>query len=130
MVLLYMFSGAVIEVAKMQGYCYYLEVSGKFDTRELTSGTKYEVVFLVKVEDTMTKWDDPAKVQLMVPDKGLQEREVQFVDLIKNEWIDIQAGVFEAWPHKEKIAFYLYQHNSSVKKTGLVVKGVIIRPLD
>ncbi|CAH2046376.1 unnamed protein product [Thlaspi arvense] len=116
-----------IEVAKMRE-CPYLDVCGKLDTKELTSGTKYEVVFVVKVEDTMSRWDYPAKVQLMVPDKELQERELQFVDLIKNEWVDIQAGVFVAQPHKEKVAFCLYQHNADKKMTGLQVKGAIVRP--
>ncbi|CAH8278274.1 unnamed protein product, partial [Arabidopsis lyrata] len=86
------------EVAKMQRN-YYLEVSGFCQTEILTTGTKYEVVFVVKVEDTMSRWDVPAKVQLMVPySNELQERELQFVDLIRNEWVDIQAGVFVAQP--------------------------------
>lgn len=125
-----MFSGAVIEVAKMQEHCYYLDVSGKFNASELTSGTRYEVVFVVKVEDTMTRWDYPTKVELEVPDNEPQKQELQFVDLIKNEWINIQAGVFEARPHKKDIAFYLYQTKSGVRMTGLVVKGVIIRPVE
>lgn len=124
-----MFSEAAIEVAKMKR-CYYLEVSGKLDTKELTLGARYEVVFVVKVEDTMTRWANPATVQLMVPDNDLQEREFQFIDLIKNEWIYIQVGVFEARPHKEKIAFYLYQHQSDVRMTGLLVKGAIVRPME
>lgn len=78
----------------------------------------------------MSRWDNPATVQLMVPEKDLQERELQFVDQVKNEWIDIQAGVFEARPHKEKIAFYLYQHKSDVRMTGLLVKGAIVRPME
>lgn len=122
-------SEAAIEVAKMKR-CYYLEVCGKFDTKELIYGTRYEVVFVVKVEDTMTRWNNPATAQLMVPDNSLQEREFQFVDLIKNEWIEIQAGVFDAQPHKEKIAFYLYQHQSNIRMTGLLVRGAIIRPLE
>ncbi|ESQ44778.1 hypothetical protein EUTSA_v10003371mg [Eutrema salsugineum] len=118
-----------IEVAKMKR-CYYLEVCGKFDTKELIYGTRYEVVFVVKVEETMTRWDNPATAQLMVPDNGLQEREFQFIDLVRNEWIDIQAGVFDAQLHKEKIAFYLYQHQSNIRMTGLLVKGAIIRPME
>ncbi|VVB07974.1 unnamed protein product [Arabis nemorensis] len=121
-------SEEAIKVAKMRE-CYYLEVKGTFDTKNLTSGTRYEVVFVVKIEDTMSIWDDPAKVQLMVPEKELQERELQFVDLTKNEWVEIQAGVFDAQPHKAQMEFYLYQHDSKKKKTGLVVKGAIIRPL-
>ncbi|CAN6801832.1 hypothetical protein Bca4012_076264 [Brassica carinata] len=120
---------AAIEVAKMKR-CYYLEVCGKFDTKELIYGTRYEVVFVVRVEDTMTRWNNPATAQLMVPDNSLQEREFQFIDLIKNEWIEIQAGVFDAQPHKEKIAFFLYQHQSNIRMTGLLVKGAIIRPVE
>lgn len=88
------------------------------------------MVFVVKVEDTMTRWNNPATAQLMVPDNGLQQREFQFIDLIKNEWIEIQAGVFDAQPHKEKIAFFLYQHQSNIRMTGLLVKGAIIRPVE
>lgn len=126
-----MFSDEVaFEVAKMQRN-YYLEVSGFCQTEILTTGKKYEVVFVVKVEDTMSRWDVPAKVQLMVPySNELQERELQFVDLIRNEWVDIQAGVFVAQPQNLKIAFYLYQHKSNEAKTGLLVKGAVIRPVE
>ncbi|VVB07978.1 unnamed protein product [Arabis nemorensis] len=121
-----MFSEAAIEVAKMV-ICYDLQVCGEFYARELTSGKRYEVVFVVKVEDTMSRFDILAKTQLMVPEKELQEQELQFVDLIKNEWIEIRVGAFVARPHKEKIAFYLYQDGSEQKMTGLLIKSAIIR---
>lgn len=123
-----LFSEEAIKVAKMRE-CYYLEVKGTFETTTLTSGTRYEVVFVVKIEDTMSMWDIPAKVQLMVPEKDLQERELQLVDLERNEWVEIYAGVFDARPHKAKVEFYLYQYDNKKKKTGLVVKGAILRPL-
>ncbi|KFK32072.1 hypothetical protein AALP_AA6G195800 [Arabis alpina] len=116
-----------IEVGKMR-VCYYLDVRGSFGTGNLTPGTMYEVVFVVKIEDTMSIWDRPAIVELMVPEKALQERELQFVDLEKNKWVEIQAGVFDARPHKAVTAFTLYQFDNN-KKTGLVVKGAIVRPM-
>lgn len=124
-----MFSESAFEVAKLRE-CYYLDVCGKFKTEKLTSGTRYEVVFVVKVEDTVSRWRDPAKAQLMVPGNPLQERELQFYDLKRNEWVEIQAGVFVAPPHKKEVAFYLYQKDSHQKKTGLVVKGAIVRPME
>uniref|UniRef100_A0A1J3K0V3 Putative disease resistance protein n=1 Tax=Noccaea caerulescens TaxID=107243 RepID=A0A1J3K0V3_NOCCA len=119
---------SAFEVAKMRE-CYYLDVRGKFNTEKLTSGTRYEVVFVVKVEDTMSTWKFPAKVHLMVPGNPLQERELHFDDLQRNEWVEIQAGVFVAPPLKKEVEFRLYQKRPH-EMTGLVVKGAIVRPME
>ncbi|CAH8304159.1 unnamed protein product [Eruca vesicaria subsp. sativa] len=116
------------KVAKMRE-CWYLDFRGTVDTTKLASGTRYEVVFVVKVEDTMRRWDSPAMVRLMVPDNELQERKLQFVDLERNEWIEIQAGVFIAQPHKVQTEFKLYQYEP-ILMTGLILKGAIIRPVE
>ncbi|CAN8277068.1 unnamed protein product [Cochlearia groenlandica] len=118
-----------IEVAIMKRLNY-LELCGKLDPKKLIYGKQYEVVFVVKVEDTMTRWANPATAQLMIPDNPLQERQFQFIDLAKNKWIDIQVGIFVAQPHEKEIAFYIYQHQSNIRMTGLQVKGAIIRPVE
>ncbi|ANM68446.1 phloem protein 2-A7 [Arabidopsis thaliana] len=125
---------AAIEVA-MLNEVHWLHMSGNFHTRNLTPGTKYEVVFLVSLDDTSSGWEQPVNLNLKVinPDgtESLQERETSLECHIGENWVDIQAGVLVAPPRNAaaKMTFTMYQYVTSDRKSGLVVKGVAIRPM-
>lgn len=50
---------------------------------------------------------------------------------IGENWVDIQAGVLVAPPRNAaaKMTFTMYQYVTSDRKSGLLVKGVAIRPM-
>lgn len=96
-----MFSEAAIEIA-MLNEVYWLHMSGNFHTRNLTSGTKYEVVFLVSLEDTSSGWEQPVNLCLKLVNldgtESLQEQTISLEGHIGENWVDIQAGVLVAPP--------------------------------
>ncbi|KAL1223966.1 hypothetical protein V5N11_004504 [Cardamine amara subsp. amara] len=129
-----MYSEAAIEIA-MLNEVYWLHISGNFHTRNLTPGTKYEVLFLVSLEDTSSGWEQPVNLNLRLVNpngtESLQERTTSLEDYIGEKWVDILAGVFVAPPRNAaaKMTFIMYQYVTSDRKNGLLVKGVAIRPM-
>ncbi|CAL9241861.1 unnamed protein product [Arabidopsis halleri] len=121
----------VVEAALLNQVCW-LDVSGKFDTKDMSLGIKYEVVFVVKLEDTACGWDwAPVKLKLVMPSNSEtpQEQSVSFEEYIGKQWIDIPAGEFIlSKENVGEISFSLYEHEANMWRSGLIVKGVLIRP--
>ncbi|XP_024011106.1 uncharacterized protein PHLOEM PROTEIN 2-LIKE A7 [Eutrema salsugineum] len=121
-----------IEVAILNEV-YWLDIRGTFYTSKLTPETKYEVVFVVKLEETASGWEEPVNLslKLVMRDKSevLQEQTLCLEDYICDEWVDIRVGDFVAPPEDAlvKLVFIMNQYDDTVRKTGLVVKGVAIR---
>ncbi|XP_010536679.1 PREDICTED: uncharacterized protein LOC104811622 [Tarenaya hassleriana] len=123
-------NGTQVEVAKLVEVCW-LDISGKFDTKDLTHGTRYEVVFVVGLEDLAYGWDPPVNVTLALPTGQYFERKVSLEEQMRNRWLYISAGEFEASPEMAgEMRFSMHEHNSTgTWKKGLLVKGVAIRPI-
>lgn len=128
-------SEVAIEVAVLNEV-YWLNIKGTFHTRRLTPETKYEVVFVVNLEETASGWEEPVNLslKLVMHDKSenLQEQTLYLDDYIGVEWVEIRAGDFVAPPQDApaKIFFEMCQYDNTVRKTGLVVKGVAIRAVN
>ncbi|VVB07982.1 unnamed protein product [Arabis nemorensis] len=120
----------LIEAAVLEAVCW-LAIDGKFDTRELTPDTMYEVVYVVKLEDTAYGWTTPVNLKLTLPNSTAipQERSVSLKENIGKWWVDIPAGEFMTSPENAgEISFSMYEIKSGRWKNGLFVKGVAIRP--
>ncbi|KAL1192075.1 Disease resistance protein RRS1 [Cardamine amara subsp. amara] len=127
-------SGADMEIATLIKI-YRLEIKGYFHKRKLTPGTMYEVVFMVNLNDTASGWEEPVTLKLMLKHRdgsqSLQESTLCLNGYIRDNWVDIPAGEFEAPPENvAEIFFSLHQYMDTYSKSGLVVKGVAIRPKD
>ncbi|CAE6218429.1 unnamed protein product [Arabidopsis arenosa] len=127
-------SEAGIEIAKLNKI-YWLQIKGYFVTRKLTPGTKYKVVFMIYLDDTAPGWEEPVTLNLKLKHRdgsqSIQESTLCLNDYIYHNWVDIQAGEFEALPENVvEIFFSLHQYEYSNRKSGLLVKGVAIRPTD
>ncbi|CAA0264973.1 unnamed protein product [Arabidopsis thaliana] len=123
-------SEKLVDAAVLEAVCW-LDVNGKFDTRELTLETTYEVVYVVKLEDTASGWNIPVNLKLTLPDgkKRPQERSMCLKEHIGKRWIDISAGEFVTSPDNAgEISFSMYETKSCCWKRGLFVKCVEIRP--
>jgi hypothetical protein len=127
---------ADIEIATMINIHSSVKIDGNFHTRKLTPGTRYEVVFLVSFDDTASGWKKPVvlKLKLVMMSDGTQnehEKALNLDEYIGESWADIHVGVFEAPPKKDdaKIFFSMHQYVDTDQKSGLVVKGVAIRPV-
>ncbi|CAH8289507.1 unnamed protein product [Eruca vesicaria subsp. sativa] len=125
---------AGVEVLKMVKI-HWLHIKGTFETTDLTPGTKYEAVFLVKLEDNAIGWEKPVTLKLKVEQHdgsdSRVDRNENLKDYIGQNWVDILAGVFVVPPRNkpaDTITVTMYQYETNDKKKGLLVKGVAIRP--
>uniref|UniRef100_A0A1J3J115 Uncharacterized protein PHLOEM PROTEIN 2-LIKE A4 n=2 Tax=Noccaea caerulescens TaxID=107243 RepID=A0A1J3J115_NOCCA len=124
------YGASCVEAAVLKKVCW-LDVNGKFDTRVLTPGTKYEVVYVVKLEDTASGWETPVNLKLTLPSnmETPQERSVSLKPHIGKWWVEIPAGEFTTTlENAGEISFSMYETASNWWKGGLFVKGVEIRP--
>lgn len=122
-------SERLVDVTVLEAVCW-LGVDGKFQTRVLTPGKKYEVVYVVKLEDTASGWETPVNLKLTLPDSRArpQERNVSLKEHIGKSWFDIPAGEFTMSPDNAgEIFFSMYETESRSWKNGLYVKRVEIR---
>ncbi|BBN70133.1 phloem protein 2-A1 [Prunus dulcis] len=123
-------SGDDFEAAELLNVCW-LEVRGKLATTDLSPGTLYEVVFVVKMKTEADGWDAPVNFKFTPPD-GAVTRNTTFklMEILKDskdEWKDIPFGEFKAPENPRNIEFSLYEY-SRIWKSGLVIKGVAVRP--
>lgn len=91
----------------------------------------YEVVYVVKLEDTASGWETPVNLKLTLPNSSAmpQERSVSLKENIGKWWVDISADEFMTSPENAgEISFSMYEIKSGWWKKGLFVKGVAIRP--
>ena len=129
------FSRADTEIATMINIHTLIKVTGDFHTRKLTPGRKYEVVFLVSLDDTALGWKKKVTLtlKLVMADKSQSEHDKALCldEYIGENWVDIHVGEFEAPPKKDdaKIYFSMHQYVDTDRKSGIVVKGVAIRPV-
>ncbi|CAH2046379.1 unnamed protein product [Thlaspi arvense] len=129
-----------IEIATMINIHTLIQINGDFHTRKLTPGRKYEVVFLLSLDDSALGWKKDVTLTLKVVMSGTtitrSEDECQKAlcldEYIGEDWVEIPVGNFEAPPtkHNAKIFFSMRQYVDSDPKSGLVVKGVAVRPVE
>ncbi|KFK28627.1 hypothetical protein AALP_AA7G024200 [Arabis alpina] len=117
-----------IEAAELKNVCW-LDITGKFDIKNLTPGITYEVVFKVKLEDPAYGWAMPVNVKLVFPNGKAQELKVSLRDKTRYQWFDIRVGEFKAENNSAgEITFSMYEHEAGIWKKGLFLRGVVIRP--
>ncbi|XP_010538627.1 PREDICTED: disease resistance protein RPS4-like [Tarenaya hassleriana] len=118
-----------IEVAKLIEV-YWLDITGRFMMSDLTKGTTYEVVFVVKIQDPAEGWHVPVNVKLTLPTGENPERKVNLRTQTRGRWLEIPAGEFVTPENDDDgyVEFSMYEHNTTdTPKKGLFVKGVAIR---
>ncbi|XP_050261527.1 protein PHLOEM PROTEIN 2-LIKE A1-like isoform X2 [Quercus robur] len=122
-------SGEVIEVAKLKelGVCW-LNIEGKIRTIDLSPGTEYEVVFVVKMNGYQKTWKNSVALTIILPSSKSLTRSENLSGKPVGIWIDVKVGEFRMTPENVgEITFKLGEY-SPVWKKGLVLKCAIIRP--
>lgn len=118
-------SGEEIEVAEVLEVCW-LEVGGAIRTINLSSGTSYEIVFVLKIFETDIKYIldltiKPQHSKALKRSESLQERPLE-------KWFEVLVGEFMfSTQYVGDLEFSMGQHDWQWKN-GLVVKCAIIRP--
>jgi len=120
-------SGEVIEMAELLGVCW-LNIEGKIRTIDLSPGTEYEVVFVVKMNGYKKTWKNSVTLTIILPSSKSLTRSENLSGKPIGIWIDVKVGEFKMTPENVgEITFKMGEY-SSEWKGGLVLKCAIIRP--
>ncbi|KAL5545321.1 hypothetical protein UlMin_009105 [Ulmus minor] len=121
-------SGEWIDTAELLNVCW-LSFSGKFEQKNLTPKTLYEVACVVMLKHSGSGWYVPVTVRLDLPDGSKQERRVNMIEKPRDQWINIPFGEFQTSPEiPGEIVFYFHGFEGGNWKSGLLIKGVKIEP--
>ncbi|XP_030474068.1 uncharacterized protein PHLOEM PROTEIN 2-LIKE A4-like [Syzygium oleosum] len=124
------FSGEVgIPAAKLLEVCW-LKISGKFKTIMLSPKTTYEVSFVVKISENSSGWHAPVNLNLTLPDGTPLGRIENLEEKEKGKWIDIPVGTFMTNSKNVGEISFSFSETGGHWKSGLLVKGVVLRPKD
>ncbi|ONK71882.1 uncharacterized protein A4U43_C04F13350 [Asparagus officinalis] len=116
-----------VEVPKLMG-TKHVEVHGRWKISDLTPGLKYQVLYMIMVEDPLEGWEScPLKLRVTLPDGSSQTQQVDLCKLPKGQLIMTVAGFFDSVGDGEVIFSVI--ETSDVVKKGLVIKDAVIRPL-
>ncbi|KAL3739181.1 hypothetical protein ACJRO7_020562 [Eucalyptus globulus] len=118
---------APVEMAELLDVCW-LDVHDRFDVSKLSPGTTYEVAFVILMRSSGYGWQIPVNFRLTLPDGTKQEHKENLKEKPRGDWIEIKAGELSTSKHKEgEMEVYMFEHGAHWK-SGLVLKGVLIRP--
>lgn len=115
------------EVAKLREVCW-LDVSGKLKMSELSPGIVYDIFYVVKLtKGASAGWELPITLKLSLPDGRDLCRQLSLLMKPRGEWIELNVGSFQTVKGKTgEVCFGLCEHRGHWK-TGLIIKGAIIR---
>ncbi|KAK3198274.1 hypothetical protein Dsin_021689 [Dipteronia sinensis] len=118
-----------IEVAKLLAVCW-LDVRGKFKISDLSPGIVYELVYDVKLTKGASGWELPVTLRLSLPSGEVRDRQVSLLEKTRGKWIELNVGnsLTQSGETRE-VCFDIYQHEGHWK-TGLIIRGAILRPKD
>ncbi|KAM5578804.1 lectin [Rosa sericea] len=116
-----------IEVAKLMSVCW-LNVRGQFKMSELSSGVVYEIAYIVKLTKEGFGWEFPVTLKLKVPEGREQKRQYSLLEKPLGEWIELIGGSFQAKEGETREVWFDICEHGGHWKSGLILKGIIIRP--
>ncbi|XP_048129209.1 uncharacterized protein PHLOEM PROTEIN 2-LIKE A4-like isoform X3 [Rhodamnia argentea] len=108
----------------------WLQISGKFKTIQLSPKTTYEVAFVVKRIANSRGWYLPVNLNLTLPDKTTQGRMENLEKTPEGEWKHILVGTFVTTPENVGEISFSFSETGGHWKSGLLIKGVALRPKD
>lgn len=118
---------APVELAELLDVCW-LEAHGRFDVSKLSPETAYEVVFVILVQSWGYGWEVPVNFRVTLPDGRKQERVENLREKQMGDWIEIKAGEVSTSEYKEgEMEVSMFEYGGHWK-SGLVLKGVLIKP--
>jgi hypothetical protein len=116
------------DAAELLNVCW-LEINGTIDTTMLSPETLYEVAFVIMVKDSNHGLEVPVNIKLSLPNGNKQEHKENLMNKPRGQWIEIPAGEFTtSADNVGKIGISLFEYEAGNWKSGLAVKGIVIRP--
>lgn len=108
----------------------WLEVQGKFNTLNLERNTRYRVSFVVKLRMDSEMKGLPLTLRLSLPDGSTQSENQRSVEE-EDQWVELVAGEFSTSVTSiDGDIHFCLEEISPSWKSGLVIKGVEVKPVD
>ena len=107
---------------------WWLEATGSFDMSELIEGTKYSVVLGERVEDGGGGRKNPVNLTLNLPNEMPSSTTTSLDEMPVDIWADLHVGDFVAFG-AGLINFSMRETTNTNPKSGLIIKGVQIKPI-
>ncbi|XP_030446732.2 lectin-like isoform X2 [Syzygium oleosum] len=121
-------NGVLVEMAELLKVCELDARRRKFDVSILSRATTYEVVFVIMLTPSGYGWENLVNFGVTLPDGTTQEHKVNLQKKPNGEWIEIKAGEVSTSEYTEgEMEVFMFEHGDHWK-SGLVLKGVLIRP--
>ncbi|KAK1272480.1 Protein PHLOEM PROTEIN 2-LIKE A1 [Acorus gramineus] len=118
-----------VEVACLKDVCW-LEVQRGFDLSLLSPNVNYEVVFILTMKDFSHGWHNIVTLVLQRPDNTRHEQKLNLnPEKLKGHWEEVRVGEFNSGNSTGSVRFALFDTESEQWKGGLVIKGVVVRPV-
>ncbi len=118
--------GEEVQVAELVEVCW-LEIKGTIWTVDLSPGTLYEIVFVVKITNRgISRFS--LKLTIALPDSTSVTRYEPLKEKPLHTWIEIQVGEFIMSPQNVGNMTFVLEEKGGDWKSGLLVKCAIIRP--
>ncbi|XP_031399894.1 uncharacterized protein LOC116210202 isoform X2 [Punica granatum] len=116
-----------VEIIKLKDICW-LDVSGKFQTVDLSPETEYEIVLRIKIGTKIRGFYLPVNYIIRLPNGIRREDTIDFRTYMKGSWHNIMLHKFKMTPENVgQLQFRLYEH-SEHWKSGLVLAGISFKP--
>ncbi|KAL8101360.1 lectin-like [Apium graveolens] len=119
--------GLLVDAANLVKVCW-LQVDGKYEIKKLSKGVHYEVMFVVKLLDSLNI-KKPVTFSLTPPGECTQMCRKKLMKMPKNQILGIVVGDFQAGEvfGCSEIKFSMVNVDECWKQ-GLVVMGVLVVP--
>ncbi|KAL5731557.1 hypothetical protein ACHQM5_004276 [Ranunculus cassubicifolius] len=119
--------GAEAEMARLKRVCFF-HVKGKLEIKLLSPGTKYEIVYIIMLEDDAQGWEIPISVEFRFQGE-VYKRNLSLMSRPRGQWIELQFGEFHTSYDLLGDVYFSMSGNEGLEwKSGFLVKGVSIRP--
>ncbi|XP_011626594.1 uncharacterized protein LOC105421323 [Amborella trichopoda] len=122
-------SHSKIEIAELLNVCWF-EVRGKIDASWFSPGIDYIVAFIVKLGEEAFGWEaQDVTLSLTCANKMEKTHTQNLEEKERGKWMEIHVGAFHhGVEEKGDIEFSMMHTQDSRWKSGLFIKGVVIRP--
>ncbi|KAB1213556.1 Protein PHLOEM PROTEIN 2-LIKE A1 [Morella rubra] len=81
-----------------------------------------------RLTDNASGWKYPITLQLSLPDRTVQQRQVSLSEKPRKQWIELNVGSFKSTKESGEVGFDIQGWHGGLWKNGLIRSRAILRP--
>ncbi|KAB1227556.1 Protein PHLOEM PROTEIN 2-LIKE A1 [Morella rubra] len=113
---------AILASSCMQGH--FISVGKKHQITGHGIGSRKQV----RLTDDASGWKYPITLQLSLPDRTVQQRQVSLSEKPRKQWIELNVGSFKSTKEPGEVGFDIQGWHGGLWKNGLIISRAILRP--